>query len=91
MHPTAKPPQLIAAHILNSSQPGSVGVDPFSGYGSTLVAAEQCGRLAFCQDIDPRFVAATLERCALMGLSPTMVEIDGEMVVDAVPESVDGV
>jgi DNA modification methylase len=73
-HPTAKPPTLVAIMIVNSSKVGSLGVDPFVGYGSTIVAAERCNRLAYGQDLERKYVAATLERLALMGLRPALVE-----------------
>lgn len=80
-HPTAKPPELIAAHLRNSSLPGSIGLDPFVGYGSTIVASERLGRLAFGQDIEPKYCAATLERLALMGLQPRLVQnANGEVI-----------
>lgn len=81
-HPTAKPPTLIASYLLNSSAVKSLGLDPFSGWGATLVAAENLGRICFCQDIEPKFIAATLERLALMGLQPRLAENpNGERIV----------
>lgn len=74
LHPTAKPPALIAIHILNSSRLRSLGLDPFVGYGSTIVAGERTGRLVFAQDKEPKYCAATLERLALMGLRPYLAE-----------------
>lgn len=80
-HPTAKPPELIAAHLRNSSLPGSVGLDPFLGYGSTMVTGERLGRIVFGQDVEPKYCAATLERLALMGLQPRLVQnAKGEIV-----------
>ena len=70
MHPTMKPPALVAHCIENSSRPGEVGFEPFSGSGTTMVAAEQTGRLCNAIEIDPRYVAVALERLAGMGLKP---------------------
>lgn len=81
-HPTAKPPELIAKQLMNSSKVGSLGIDPFSGYGSTVIAAERTGRVCFGQDLEPKFVAATLERLAMMGLSVRLAEgADGARIV----------
>ncbi len=51
-HPTCKPVDLITAHLLNSSRHGEVVLDPFAGSGSTMSAAEQEGRVAYCMEID---------------------------------------
>jgi len=71
-HPTVKPPELIVRMIENSSQVGEVVLDVFSGSGSTLVAAEQTGRLCYDMEIEPKYVAVTLERLSGMGLEPRL-------------------
>ena len=43
-HPTQKPEELLRKLVLASSNPGDWVLDPFSGSGTTLVAAEQLGR-----------------------------------------------
>lgn len=43
-HPTQKPEELLRKFILASSNIGDVVLDPFSGSGTTLVAAEQLNR-----------------------------------------------
>lgn len=43
-HPTQKPEELLRKLVLASSNPGDWILDPFSGSGTTLVAAEQLGR-----------------------------------------------
>ena len=43
-HPTQKPEELLRKIVLASSKPGDWVLDPFSGSGTTLVAAEQLGR-----------------------------------------------
>jgi DNA modification methylase len=54
-HPTMKPPELIRRHLLNSSKPGDVVLDPFAGSGSTLIACELTGRIAYLVELDPRY------------------------------------
>jgi len=73
-HPTAKPPSLVAVNVQNSSKVHSLGLDPFVGWGSTIVAGERTGRVVFAQDIAPKYIAASLERLALMGLRPYLAE-----------------
>lgn len=72
-HPTMKPIALVADCLQNSSQRGDVGYEPFSGSGTTLVAAEQLGRLCRAIELAPKYVAVALERLAALGLSPRLV------------------
>jgi len=43
-HPAQKPVKLIERIVLSSSDPGALVVDPFLGFGTTAVVAEQLGR-----------------------------------------------
>jgi DNA modification methylase len=72
LHPTTKPVELIARMIANSSRPGELVYDPFCGSGSTLVAAHQLGRAGYGVEIDPGYVAVTLERLVALGLEPKL-------------------
>ena len=73
-HPTTKPIELIARMVANSSRRGELVYDPFCGSGSTLVASHQLGRIGYGAEIDPGYVAVTLERLSAFGLQPKMVE-----------------
>lgn len=46
--------------------------DPYLGTGTTLVACEQLGRRGFGMEIEPKYVAVSLERLAGMGLDATL-------------------
>jgi hypothetical protein len=72
LHPTTKPVELISRMIANSSRPGELVYDPFCGSGSTLVAAHQLARIGYGVEIDPAYVAVTLERLTLLGLKPRL-------------------
>jgi len=54
-HGTQKPVELMRRPILNPTERGDVVYDPFLGSGSTLIAAEQTGRVCHGVDIDPRY------------------------------------
>ena len=69
-HPTTKPVELIARMVANSSRPGETVYDPFCGSGSTLLAAHQLGRVGYGVEIDPGYIAVTLERLSALGLKP---------------------
>ena len=62
MHPTVKPAAMVADAILDCSRRGGLVLDPFSGSGTTIIAAERVGRRAHAIEIDPRYVDATLRR-----------------------------
>lgn len=61
------------AHEILWMMDAPVVCDPFSGSGTILMAAEQCGRVCVGIEIDPRFVAVTLERLAGRGLTPRLI------------------
>lgn len=61
-HPTMKPVALIEYLLNNSSEPGELAVDYFSGLGSTLIAADKSGRLFAGIDIAPHFIDRTIRR-----------------------------
>jgi DNA modification methylase len=69
-HPTMKPVALYQRAIANSSANRGLVFDPFAGSGTMFAVAERMGRVARGCEIDPRFVAVTLERLAEMGLNP---------------------
>jgi len=73
-HPTTKPVELIARMVKNSSREGELVYDPFCGSGTTLLAAHQLGRIGYGVEIDPGYVAVTLERMTQLGLKPELVK-----------------
>ncbi len=73
-HPTQKPPELAQRAMRNSSEAGHVVFDPFLGSGTTMVAAEQLGRVCYGCDISAPYVAVSLQRMADMGLEPRLVD-----------------
>jgi DNA modification methylase len=62
LHPTAKPVALWAEFIGNHAQPGEVVYEPFSGSGTTIIAAEQLGRRCFAIEISPTYVDVAVSR-----------------------------
>jgi site-specific DNA-methyltransferase (adenine-specific) len=74
-HPTPKPVDLVARIVKSSCPDGGAIYDPFVGSGTTLVCAEQLGRIAYGCEIAARWLAVTLQRLADMGLTPQLVEL----------------
>ena len=62
LHPTMKPVDLVERAIRNSSRPGDVVLDPFGGSGTTLIAAEKCGRIARLIELDPKYADMIVRR-----------------------------
>jgi len=61
-HPTQKPVLLSEIPIRNHLQPGEAVYEPFSGSGTTLMAAETLGRRCYALEIDPKYVQVAIER-----------------------------
>ncbi|MGH6826169.1 site-specific DNA-methyltransferase [Methyloceanibacter sp.] len=62
MHPTVKPVALVADAIRDCSQRGEIVLDVFGGSGTTLIAAETCGRQARLLEYDPGYCDTILTR-----------------------------
>ena len=71
-HPAAFAVKLVEFFMLGFSDKTDSWYDPFLGSGTTMVAAEQLGRICYGMDIEPKYVAVTLERMAGMGLEPKL-------------------
>jgi len=61
-HPTQKPVALAERACTNSSAPGDRVLDLFLGGGSTLIACERLGRVAYGIEIDPQYVQVAIDR-----------------------------
>jgi DNA modification methylase len=55
IHPTQKPVTLGANAMMNSSRPNQIVLDLFTGSGSSIIAAEQTGRICYAMELDPKF------------------------------------
>lgn len=79
VHPTMKPIALMAYPVENSSVPGSIVIDFFSGSGSTIMACQQVDRICYAMEIDPRYADATVHRFKTMFKNqPVQLLRDGE-------------
>jgi hypothetical protein len=82
IHPTMKPPKLMAWLIrLYSPRPETVGrdvvvVDPFMGSGTTLVAAHQEGRVGIGNDFTEKYVAIVDARLRSSGICEPYTEYE---------------
>ena len=62
MHPTVKPTALVADAIRDCSKRGGIVLDAFGGSGTTLIAAESCGRSARLIEFDPLYCDTIIRR-----------------------------
>jgi DNA methylase len=61
-HPTVKPVLMIADAIRDVTKRGDAVLDTFLGSGSTLMAAEETGRIGIGIDLDPLYIDVTIRR-----------------------------
>ena len=61
-HPTMKPVGLFDYLIKNNTKPGDVVLDLFMGSGTTIMACEQNGRIAYGMELDPKYVDVIINR-----------------------------
>jgi site-specific DNA-methyltransferase (adenine-specific)/modification methylase len=62
VHPTQKPLRVLRRLIELASGPGDLVLDPFTGVGSTGVAAVELGRRFVGIEIDPAYAEAARRR-----------------------------
>ena len=62
VHGTQKPVECMRRPILNNSSPGQVIYEPFTGSGTTLIAAETTGRVCLGIELNPAYIDVAVER-----------------------------
>jgi len=91
-HGTQKPVECMRRPIENNSSPGQAVYDPFSGSGTTIIAAEMTGRSCFAIEIDPAYVdVAILRWQAFTGLTATLQGAGGSFTELAAERQVESV
>ena len=66
LHPTVKPVAMVADAYQDVTRRGDLVFDMFLGSGTSLIAAERCGRKFRGCDIDPAYVDVAVERWVQM-------------------------
>jgi DNA modification methylase len=73
-HGTQKPLEAMRRPILNHTVPGDRVYDPFVGSGTTIIAAEELGRICHAIELDPVYVDVAVRRWeALTGRTAVLV------------------
>jgi hypothetical protein len=76
-HGTQKPVELMRRPMLNHTERGEIVYDPFLGSGSTLVAAEDSGRICYGLEINPAYVDMVVLRWQTLTGKVAILEGDG--------------
>lgn len=61
-HPTIKPLSIVKNLIFNSTKPGDLVLDCFSGSGTTALASSQLGRNFIAIEIDEKYHSLSIQR-----------------------------
>jgi site-specific DNA-methyltransferase (adenine-specific) len=61
-HPTMKPVALFEYQMLNNTKGGDIILDSFGGSGTTMLAAEKNGRIAYLMELDPKYCDVIVKR-----------------------------
>jgi DNA modification methylase len=89
-HGTQKPVECMRRPLLNNSSPGQAVYEPFSGSGTTIIAAETTGRICHAMEIDPAYVDVAVTRWAAFTGKAALLEEDGRVFADVAAERRDG-
>ena len=77
-HPTTKPTAMIADALRDCSRRGDIVLDPFTGSGTTILAAERVGRRGFGLEIDPLYVDAAVRRWQIFTKRDAILKSTGQ-------------
>jgi DNA modification methylase len=76
-HGTQKPVECMSRPIENNSSPGQAVYEPFSGSGTTIIAAERTGRSCHAIELDPGYVDVAVRRWQAYTGEAARLEGDG--------------
>ena len=76
-HGTQKPVECMKRPIENNSSPGQAIYEPFSGSGTTIIAAEMTGRSCYAIELNPAYVDVAVKRWQAFTGKRAIRESDG--------------
>jgi DNA modification methylase len=78
-HSTQKPVECMKRPIENNSSPGQAVYEPFSGSGTTIIAAEMTGRSCHAIELNPAYVDVAVKRWQdFTGKDAVLQQADGQ-------------
>jgi DNA modification methylase len=85
-HGTQKPVECMKRPIENNSSPGQAVYEPFSGSGTTIIAAEITGRSCQAIELLGQYVDVAVERWQAFTGETATLEVDGRSFLDVAAE-----
>ena len=76
-HGTQKPVECMRRPMLNNSEPNEIIYEPFSGSGTTIIAAESCRRRCYAIELNPEYVDMAIRRWEEYANQKAILEGDG--------------
>jgi len=76
-HNTMKPVALFEYQMLNNTKGGDIVLDTFGGSGTTMIAAEKNGRIAYLCELDPKYCDVIIKRWQTWTGQKAILEISG--------------
>ena len=86
IHPTQKPTLLFERPIEWHTRPGEICMEPFSGSGTQIIAAEKLSRRCYAMEQSPGFVDAALLRWQRATGKEARLEATGQGYAEIEPE-----
>ena len=90
VHGTQKPVECMRRPIENNSSPGQAVYEPFSGSGTTIIAAEMTGRACLAVELSPAYVDVAVLRWEAFTGEHAMLELNGRSFADTAAERAGG-
>lgn len=87
-HSTQKPVECMKRPIENNSSPGQAVYEPFSGSGTTIIAAEMTGRHCYAVELNPAYVDVAVKRWQEFTGQDATLEGDGRTFNEIAAERV---
>jgi DNA modification methylase len=81
-HGTEKPVECMKRPIENNSSPGQAVYEPFSGSGTTVIAAEMTGRVCHAIELNPAYVDVAVKRLQDFTAEAAILEGSGQSFAD---------
>jgi DNA modification methylase len=85
-HGTQKPVECMKRPIENNSAPGQAVYEPFSGSGTTIIAAEMTGRQCFAIELSPAYVDVAVTRWEKFAGQAATLDGDGRTFAEVLAE-----
>ncbi|MBR1439056.1 MAG: site-specific DNA-methyltransferase [Synergistaceae bacterium] len=76
-HGTQKPVECMRRPMLNNSGPNEIIYEPFSGSGTSIIAAESCRRRCYAIELNPEYVDMAVKRWENYANQKAVLEGDG--------------